>query len=246
MWAVVNPWTAIRQATWLQALCVAALFGAGPSPAIAALDAQHICDRAAQVAAAEVGVPLDVLRAISRAETGRTRNGEFQPWPWTVNMEGAGRWFPTADAALSHVFTHVKDGARSFDVGCFQINHKWHGSQFASIEEMFQPRANALYAARFLKALHAELGDWSAAVGAYHSRTPELASRYVARFERIRVSLDTPATPMPTPRAPTRLGVDIAQRSRIIVGNGTQISKGSLVPIDPTRTGRTSLLVWLN
>ena len=31
------------------------------------------------------------------------------------------------------------DGQPSFDVGCFQLNYKWHGEHFASIDQMFEP-----------------------------------------------------------------------------------------------------------
>ena len=52
-----------------------------------------ICDNAAELVSRESTVPLDVLRAISLTETGRRKEGAFQPWPWTVNMEGVGKWF---------------------------------------------------------------------------------------------------------------------------------------------------------
>ena len=87
-------------------------------------------------------------------------------------MKGTGLWFETEDAARAYVYEHFKRGARSFDVGCFQINYKWHHEAFASIEQMFDPMANALYAARFLGALKAEKGSWVEAAGAYHSRNP--------------------------------------------------------------------------
>lgn len=153
-------------------------------PAIAA-----ICEAAAQRASQESGVPLSVLRAITLTETGRSRDGAFSPWPWTVNMEGKGVWFSTRREARAHVDHHFKRGARSFDVGCFQINYRWHGDAFASIDEMFDPLANARYAARFLGELFVEFGDWSEAAGAYHSRTPLHADRYRTRFDRIRARL---------------------------------------------------------
>ena len=92
--------------------------------------AEHVCDEAAKRAAASSGVPVDVLRAVTRVETGRQKNGRSQPWPWTVNMEGAGAWFDTEDEVRAFVFKHFKRGARSFDIGCFQINYKWHGAHF--------------------------------------------------------------------------------------------------------------------
>ncbi len=125
-----------------------------------------LCDLAAQRAASDQGVPLDVLRAITRTETGRGGGAGLQPWPWTVNMEGAGKWFEAEEEARQYVFTHFKRGARSFDVGCFQINYRWHGHAFESIEQMFDPITNAQYAARFLNELFTEFGNWSEAAGA--------------------------------------------------------------------------------
>ena len=148
-----------------------------------------ICDASSAVAAAERGIPADVLYTITLTETGRSRGGKLRPWPWTVNMEGAGFWFDTRAEALAYVQEKFDAGARSFDVGCFQINYKWHYQNFESIEEMFDPMANARYAARFLSELHSENPDWTIAAGKYHSRTEVYASRYRARFDRIRATL---------------------------------------------------------
>lgn len=145
-----------------------------------------LCEQAAARASAASGVPLSVLRAISLTETGRTRQGSFKPWPWTVNMEGKGTWFDSFEEARDYVLHHHARGARSYDVGCFQINYRWHGQHFASPEQMFDPDANAAYAARFLRELFTEFGDWSRAAGAYHSRTPYFAGKYRERFDRIR------------------------------------------------------------
>lgn len=173
------------------------------SPQKARASTAAICEAAAIRASRNSGVPIDVLRAISLTETGRKRDGAFEPWPWTVNMEGKGVWFDSPDEALSYVEKHFDRGARSFDVGCFQINYRWHGKAFASITDMFDPDQNAAYAARFLSELFAEFGDWSKAAGAYHSRTPKFANRYKARFNRIRASLgDIPdTTPLEVPQA---------------------------------------------
>ncbi len=160
-----------------------------PAAASAPDDLSRICDDAAAEASQSTGVPLAVLQAISLTETGRKRNGGFRPWPWTVNMEGKGLWFDTPDDARAYVYKEYKRGARSFDVGCFQINYKWHGQAFASIEAMFDPLENALYAAGYLSELFSETGDWSKAAGAYHSRTPEFAEKYRARFDRIHSGL---------------------------------------------------------
>ena len=162
--------------------------GAAPGADVPRISA--ICDGAARYASERTGVPIGVLRAISLTETGRTLSGGFRPWPWTVNMEGKGLWFDSRDEALAYALSSHGKGKRSFDVGCFQLNYRWHGDGFASIEEMFDPAANAMYAAGFLSDLFREFGDWTRAAGAYHSRTPVYANRYSARFARILSTLD--------------------------------------------------------
>ncbi|MDQ2093980.1 transglycosylase SLT domain-containing protein [Rhodalgimonas zhirmunskyi] len=188
---------------------------------------QEVCDQAAQIAADRSGVPVTVLQAITRTETGRKRNGHFGPWPWTVNMEGRGVWFDSLDEARAYVFKNFKRGARSFDIGCFQINYKWHHQNFSSIDEMFDPQENANYAALFLKSLYKELGDWSEAAGAYHSRTPKHANRYRQIFEKHRakapgeIQLATTASPA----APTR------KNAFPLLKGESSAQLGSLMPI---------------
>jgi len=149
-------------------------------------DPSDFCVAAARDAAATSDVPMSVLLAIAQIETGRTQGGEVRPWPWTVNMEGAGHWFATKEEALAYANAQYDRGARSFDIGCFQVNYRWHGENFISIEQMFDPVANATYAAGFLSDLRDETGDWSLAAGAYHSRTEQYATRYRARFDEFR------------------------------------------------------------
>lgn len=205
-------------------------------------DPAAICDRAATLAAARTGVPISVLKAIALTETGRTRDGRARPWPWTVNMEGKGVWFDDRAAALAYATAHHDLGARSFDVGCFQINFKWHHDAFDSIDEMFEPAANALYAAGFLQQLYAETGDWELAAGAYHSRTPEHAERYRARFAGYRAMfLAEDALPLRVaeiageadggPRAST-----LRVNTFPLLQAGGNAAIGSLVPLD-TRGG---------
>jgi len=155
-------------------------------------DDLELCDHAARYGSTSEQVPLEILRALTRTETGRSKNGRLTPWPWTVNMEGEGFWFDTRQEALEFVLDRHAAGARSFDVGCFQINYRWHGDGFSSIEAMFDPKENARYAARFIADLKSEGRDWIGAAGAYHSRTPKFAGRYKKRFKQILAKLAAP------------------------------------------------------
>ncbi|MCC5968429.1 MAG: lytic transglycosylase domain-containing protein [Pararhodobacter sp.] len=171
-----------------------------PPPATAG---PQLCEAAARRAAAETGVPADVLLAIALTETGRMQGGVMRPWPWAANRDGQGLWFDTPAQALDFATRSLADGRTGFDLGCFQINWHWHGAHFASPRALLDPLEGARYAARFLTRLREEFGSWAAAAGAYHSRTPQLAARYRARFERLRAGLSSavpsPAVPSPAP-----------------------------------------------
>ncbi len=177
------------------------------------------CDDAARIAAAGSDVPLDILRAITRVETGR--GTPLMPWPWTLNQGGDGAWFDTPDQALSAAQGILDQGMTNLDIGCFQLNHRWHGTAFASLDAMFDPQANAAYAARFLSDLHRDTGDWPAAVAAYHSRTPENAERYLARVETVMADLTD--TPQP---------VEITRENTFpLLRAGARGAAGSLMPL---------------
>lgn len=187
--ATARPWLLRRLfVAWI------ALF---PSVALAAQTGMaRLCDDAARSAARDSDVPLSILLAITRVETGREGEDGFDPWPWAVNLRGQGHWFATETEAWRFVYDAFRAGERDFDIGCFQINYRWHGARFASIEAMFDPFANARYAAAFLTDLYHETGDWDGAVRAYHSRTPALADLYANRFAEIlaRIGVADPLT----------------------------------------------------
>lgn len=152
----------------------------------AAEEPAALCEWAAQQAAAESGVPADILGALTLTETGRRRDGITRPWAWSVNAEGTGSWFDDPGTALAFAEERVTAGRTNVDIGCFQLNYRWHGMHFGSVADMFDPLTNARYAARFVSELHTEMGDWRRAAGAFHSRTPANAQRYLARFDELR------------------------------------------------------------
>ncbi|MFN3824036.1 MAG: transglycosylase SLT domain-containing protein [Pseudorhodobacter sp.] len=151
-----------------------------PAGANAAMDA---CLQAAHEAAARHGVPGAILVTIAQAESGT--GPERTPWPWTLNAAGKGHRFDSSHAALKALRDRLDSGETSVDIGCFQLNFRWHGHAFASLEDMIDPPLNADHAARFLATLYRESGDWREAAGAYHSRREEHATPYVRRLERI-------------------------------------------------------------
>ena len=216
-----------------------------PNPGLS-LALPALCERAAEWAAKQTDVPVSVMKAITLGESGRGYEGVTRPWPWTVNMEGAGHWFDTEAEARHFVGQHFDRGARSFDVGCFQINYKWHHGAFQSVDQMFDPLANALYAGEFLQSLFQEFGTWEAAAGAYHSRRNARAVAYGARFSKLRARFRA-EDGRALPKAPdvvlarATAGVDQGVRKRVIRENtfplflpGDGQAVGSLVPLNRT------------
>lgn len=176
------------------ALCLDFWRGTAAVLASTAQGAPDLCIAAAENAANQTGVPLPVLLAITLVETGKSGRNGVEPWPWAINQAGQGHWFPTADDAIKYAESQLDLGQRNFDVGCFQINHRWHSKGFRSTSDMFDPTSNALYAAQFLSKIYSELGDWSLSAATYHSRTPELADRYRAKFEATLAGLTNPTS----------------------------------------------------
>ena len=88
-------------------------------------------------------------------------------------------------------------GMRSIDVGCAQVNLMHHPAAFASLEQAFDPAANADYAGRFLKELRDTTagGNWMTAAGHYHSQTPELAEPYRQQVQAVMAGGTAPMSP---------------------------------------------------
>jgi hypothetical protein len=156
------------------ALLLLALIGGQTARA----DDGALCDRAIATAEAEAHLPPGLLRRIGIAESGRPGPQGPTPWPWTINADGQGQFFETRGQALLAARQAIAAGHTYVDVGCMQIDLAMHKDAFRTLEEAFDPLANARYAARFLRQLYAEAADWDTATGYYHSRTPELAAAY--------------------------------------------------------------------
>jgi hypothetical protein len=159
---------------------VAAPLVAMPSP-LTTMPVLGVSCRPAIAAAEQAGaIPRLLLAAIAKVESGRRdpSSGVVAPWPWTINAEGQGSYYDTKAQAIAAVRALQARGVQSIDVGCMQINLMHHPNAFASLDQAFDPSANATYAAHFLNDLHGQTNDWLRAAGQYHSSTPELGAAY--------------------------------------------------------------------
>lgn len=174
-------------------LAIAPPLAAQPADAVQSA----LCTDAIRAAEDRHATPSGLLSAIARAESGRPIGGMrgLQPWPWAINADGQAFYGSSKAEALAWARAAQARGVRFMDVGCAQVNLQFHPSAFRDLENAFDPAANADYAARFLAGLAADAGgNWYAAAGHYHSRTPELAAAYRERVAAIAAGRDPPAS----------------------------------------------------
>lgn len=166
---------------------VLATAGLGPGArAQLAQDSWDLCGELTTKAERDHRLPVHLLTAISLVEAGRWRSEteEILAWPWTVTAEGRGRFLPSKAAAIAEVNRLRAGGIRNIDVGCMQINLRYHPQAFESLEVAFDPALNVAYATGFLRDLKNKWGSWTRATGNYHSNTPSLSGRYRAKVYR--------------------------------------------------------------
>ena len=181
---------------------------------------ENICLSEARRAEAQHGIPSGLLQSITRVEAGRkTVTGEFMPWAWTLNDAGEGLFFDSREAAMRHLEAAVAAPGHSVDVGCMQVNTKWHMEGFHNLSDMLDPVQNADYAAGFLLDLHEAHQSWDDAVKHYHSSEPgknvAYHGRVLAELERFLADNDdaqaTAALPVTDPANPVNEGPVTAQ-----------------------------------
>lgn len=161
--------------SWLAALATASISSlACSAPAFA-----NACEPEIVRASERYHVPLGILYAVGLAETGR--KGSMQPNALNINGKAV---FPRNRVeAVADVRKAQAAGVRMIDIGCMQINHRYHAAQFRSLDALLDPRQNVDYAARFLVQLKGRHDTWSMAVARYHAGPDNdpAQKRYVCR-----------------------------------------------------------------
>lgn len=124
-------------------------------------------------------IPQGLLMAVAFVESGRDiGGGDRVPWPWTVNVNGDGAFFTSKADAIAAVRKSMDEGERSIDVGCMQINLRYHPNAFKDLDQAFDPAANVAYGAQYLQSLFKLQGTWAKAVERYHSSDSGNRSEY--------------------------------------------------------------------
>ena len=142
------------------------------------------CDNTIKRIETQTDIPNGLLHAIGKVESGRFLNkNNHVIWPWTVNHAGKSLFFNTKNQMEKYVLKNVMENDFNIDVGCMQINLKWHKNYFKKINNMFSLEPNISYAASFLIQLKNRHGSWDKAIKHYHSSDPEKNKPY---FEKVK------------------------------------------------------------
>jgi hypothetical protein len=146
-----------------------------------------LCTSGIRAAELRHQLPPGLLLAISQVESGRPDpvTNRIAPWPWTVQVGDKSLFFDSKSQAVQWVTAAMARGITSIDTGCLQVNLFFHPHAFETLDDAFDPRRNADYAAGFLRQLYAAAGNWQRATGLYHSRTLARATSYEARVDRM-------------------------------------------------------------
>ena len=145
-----------------------------------------LCDQSIEQVASNSVVPRDVIFKVARVESGRRIDGRHVSWPWSLNNGGKGYFLKDRATALSTLAQLQAQGKTNVDVGCMQLNIRWHADFFHSLEQMINPLDNVRYAVRYLEQLYRETGSWEKAVKFYHSRNAEFNTVYYAKYKKMK------------------------------------------------------------
>ncbi|ELS26290.1 transglycosylase SLT domain-containing protein [Metapseudomonas furukawaii] len=136
------------------------------------------------------GIPADLLYAIAKAESNfRIKIGTY-PWPWTLNVNGAAKYFRTREEACGAILQGLDEfGPYKVDIGLTQQNWGWVGSKYYRHPcDALAPNDNLHTAAVVIRECYDRERDWILAAGCYHRPAGgEPARKY---REGVRTKLD--------------------------------------------------------
>ena len=124
-------------------------------------------------------LPNKLLTSIALVESG-IKKSEFKSWPWTLNVSGKSMYFDNKSETIEYLKRNI-NLKKSIDVGCMQINTKYHLKNFKDLSHLVEPEENVKYAAIFLLKLYKKHKSWNEAVSRYHSSIPKRKKNYLKK-----------------------------------------------------------------
>ena len=129
-------------------------------------------------------IPHKLLSAISLTETGRTVDGAFVSWPWSLNVSGKSFIFDSQENTKNFLQEKIDNKVNNIDIGCMQINYKYHKKSFEDLNSFLDPDKNVEWAAKFLVSLYNKHKSWNIAISRYHSSNPVRMKKYLLKVHK--------------------------------------------------------------
>lgn len=108
-------------------------------------------------------IPAGLLSSIAKIESALN--------PLAMNIDGRAVTSGSQKQVVELANKTLAAGLTNIDLGVMQLNYRWHGKNFTSVEQMLEPESNINYAAKLLSSLKTEHGNWQTATRYYHSKS---------------------------------------------------------------------------
>ena len=131
-------------------------------------------------------IPRGLLLSIALVESGQ----DGAPQSYAVGVRGRSIYSANAARASSYLRDRRGNVRTNVTAGCMQLSVTHHRENFRPLERILDPEANVMYAARFLKRLRAEEGNWGRAVARYQGGTHTQQRDYVCKVWQRLTELD--------------------------------------------------------
>ena len=130
-------------------------------------------------------IPPTLFYAIALTESGQRQwSRQHRPWPWTLNVNGQGHYYPSRKAAWLALQAALATN-RNVDVGLMQVSWRYHRKGLGTSWLALDPQHNLRVSAAILQRCFTRVGDWPTAVGCYHApNDPIRAARYQQRVSQ--------------------------------------------------------------
>lgn len=150
-----------------------------------AVENNEICRIATKKVEKKLKLPNKLLTSISLVETGRFVKNQHRTWPWSVNVEGRSHYFKDKQSMLKFLKIQIKNNVTNFDVGCMQINFRYHIKKESNLKLFIDPNYNVIWAGNFLKQLQKKYKSWNKAISRYHSSDKLRMKIYLNKVHKV-------------------------------------------------------------
>ena len=80
--------------------------------------------------------------------------------------------------------SNIDSGNYNIDIGCNQINYRYHKDNFKNLEQIASPFYNVQYSADYLQRHFENTKNWEDAVALYHSKDIAKNQKYIKKIQQ--------------------------------------------------------------